>query len=520
MSIKQLFILATVAISGLLAASAALSLYVFTTAEGQLERALYSYEQLAIATGLETDAARAMLFTNRERGQPGDAEFSSFDRQNVAQSIDALIEEVREEIGSLGDPDDQAEEAQEFVAAFSIREDYRRLFRLLDRESPGASTPSDEAFRQYATLDERLGFVVGDERMEVASAIASVAAFRQRLEAYSLAATAIIVFAIIAAATLTYRFLMRPLRILESGSAELAEGNISHRISALGPPEMRRLASSLNEMAERLEVQQGELRDSNERLEVLVAERTAELADKADRLQRIDKSRRLFFAKVGHELKTPLSVLLGETEVVLGAPVAEEADYREALTHIRAQGDQLQRRMADLLTLARSDDGRLQMQRETVDLVELCRETLEATRGFAHVNEVGLLLQAGVTELRAAVDPDRLRQALSALIDNAIKFSPAGADVEIRLGSSATGVTLGVADRGPGVPDDDLPRLTEAYYQGADSQSRAGTGLGLTVAQWIAEHHGGRVTAMPREGGGLIVELSLAPEILVDLGAT
>jgi signal transduction histidine kinase len=507
-SIKELLTLATLAIAALLAASAGLSLYVFTTAEGQLERALMSYEQLAIATGLETDAARAMLFATRAPAEGSEPGSRGLDREGVSRAIDTLIEEVREEIGSLADPGDQAEEAEEFVAAFSIREDYRRLFRLLDAQPPG-QLPSDEAFRQYAELDDRLGFVVGDERSEVANAIASVAAFRDRLEVYSVAATAVILLAIVSAATLTYRFLMRPLRILESGSAQLAEGNIAHRIEALGPPELRRLAASLNEMAERLQLQQAELRDSNVRLEETVAARTTELADKAERLQTIDKSRRLFFAKVGHELKTPLSVLIGETEVALASPTADAAEYREALEHIRAQGDQLQRRMADLLALARSEDGRLQMQREEVDLVELCRTTLEATRGFARVNEVRLRLHAGVTELPALVDPDRLRQALSALIDNAIKFSPAGADVELRIEASEGRVRLEVADRGPGVPDEDLPRITEAYYQGTGNPARGGTGLGLAVAQWIAGQHGGFVNAQPREGSGLVVTLEL-----------
>ncbi len=519
MSIKQLFILATVAVSTLLAASAALSLYVFTTAEGQLARALSSYEQLAIATGLESDAAQALLFASQPPA-PDEAsmEAPAFDRETVARDIDALVEKVREEISSLGDADDQAAEAEEFVAAFAIREDYRRLFRLLDAQ-PRGEIPSDAAYRQYRSLDQRLGLVVGDERQEVAQAIAHVAEFRARLETYSLVAAATLALAMLGAAVLSYRFLMRPLRILESGSAELAEGNIAHRIAPLGPPELRRLASSLNDMAERLETQQQALRESNERLEETVAERTVELADKAERLATIDRSRRLFFAKVGHELKTPLAVLLGEAEVALAMPQAAEGDYREALEHIRAQGDQLQRRMADLLALARSEDGQLQMHREEVDLVDLCRETLESTRGFARVNEVRLQLQAGVTELRASVDPDRLRQALAALIDNAIKFSPEGADVDLLVEPSEGGVHLSVADRGPGVAAEDLPRITEAYYQAGEAPARSGTGLGLAVAKWIAEQHDGRILARPREGSGLVVTIELPALVAGNLGA-
>jgi signal transduction histidine kinase len=513
LSIKQLFAIASIVLVLLVSGSALLSVFVASSTEERLERALRSYEQLAIATGLETDAVRSMLAELQRRvgGAVDDSLFS--DREGVAAGIDALIERTREEIGSTDDPDEQAEEAEEFVAAFSLREEYTRLFRALDDGGVAGQALDADTIERYRALAASLEDVLSDERAEVTDVIADLDAFRERTTGYALLSTGLAVLAIMIAAVFAYRFLMQPFRALESGSSQLAEGNIAHRIAVAGPPELRSLAERLNEMAGRLESQRNALRESNERLEELVASRTAELADKAERLQRIDESRRLFFAKVGHELRTPLAVLLGEAEVALQTPREKEEAYRDALEHIRVHGEQLKRRVADLLTLARADDGRLAVEPSTVDLLDLSRETVEAARSYARVNEVTLQLRANRSVLEGHVDADRLRQALMALIDNAIKFSPPQGEIELRVKEESPWLRLEVVDRGPGVEQAELPQITEAYFRGEERAARrAGTGLGLAVAQWIADQHGGRLEARNREGGGLAVALLLPQE--------
>jgi signal transduction histidine kinase len=522
-SIKRLLVVASVAVVMLLAGSTALSLYVFSTAELRLERALRSYEQLAIATGLEADAVRAVLAEQQRRSGTASGFVLAFDPAAVSNAIDALIAGTREEISSTGDEEERATEAEEFVAAFAIREDYARLLRLMEAQRGRSATLGPAELERYRALDRRLGDVVAGEREEVAAALAGLSAFRVRLQGYASAALVAVVLVITGAALSAYRLLMKPLRVLESGSAQLAAGNIEYRIEEVGPPELQRLAARLNDMAARLEEQRNALRRSNEVLEETVAERTAELADKADSLQRIDESRRLFFAKVGHELRTPLAVLLGEAEVALAAPRPDAEQYRDALEHIGVHGEQLRRRVADLLALARSEDGRLAISRAEVDLVDLSRETIDATRGFARVQEVQLRLRSSATSLPACVDADRLRQALMALIDNAVKFSPPGGDVELSVeafdasrpgaeGSDAqAGIRLEVRDRGPGVAEEDLARIAQPYFQG-DAPVRAGTGLGLAVAHWVAEQHGGRLAARNRDGAGLAVALCLPAE--------
>ena len=513
MSIKRLLIVASVAVVVLLAGSTALSLYVFSTAETRLERALRSYEQLAIATGLEADAIRAVLAEQQRRSGTAADFVLAFDRAAFTDAIDALIAGTREEISSIGDEAEQATEAEEFVAAFAIREDYARLLRLMEAQRGRSETLRPVELERYRALDQRLGKVVTGEREEVAAALAGLSAFRGRLQGYASTALVAAVLVTVGAALFAYRLLMKPLRVLESGSAQLAAGNIGHRIEEVGPPELQRLATRLNDMAERLEEQRNALRRSNEYLEETVAERTAELADKAERLQRIDDSRRLFFAKVGHELRTPLTVLLGEADVALAAPRPDAEQYRDALEHISVHGEQLRRRIADLLALARSEDGRLAISRGEVDLVDLARKTVDATRGFARVQNVQLRLRSSTTSLPGCVDADRLRQALMALIDNAVKFSPPGGDVELFVeapdgGGAPADIRLEVRDRGPGVAEEDLARIVQPYFQG-DAPARAGTGLGLAVARWVAEQHGGRLVASNRDGAGLAVALCL-----------
>ncbi len=510
MSIKQLLTLATLSIAALLVISAAFSLWVFSSTEAQLARALVSYEQLSIATGLETDAARALLAqTQRRQGMEAPAPLL-VKRRDVDVSIESLIARIRDEIGGLEDPNEQATEAEEFVAAFAIRESYARLWRGLE-EAPRASGPplDQQALAFFLDLDGQLDAVVGDERAEVGAALERLEALRSRLRSYALGATLAAVLAIVAAAIFSYQALMRPLRALDAGSSELASGNIAHRIKTQGPPELSQLAERLNHMAARLESQRSALRESNERLEQTVAERTAELADKAERLQRIDASRRLFFAKVGHELRTPLTVLLGETEVALGHQEATADAYRDALEHIGASGELLKRRIADLMAVARSDDGRLQVTREATDLVAVTRSAVDATKSYARSNGVALVLKEGSEELQAHADADWLRQALMALIDNAIKFSPPDGDVSLGVAVESGEGVIEILDRGAGVSQEELPLLAQPYFQGENVSGRAGTGLGLAVAHWVVEQHQGHMSFANRSGGGLRVALHL-----------
>lgn len=227
----------------------------------------------------------------------------------------------------------------------------------------------------------------------------------------------------------------------------------------------------------------------------------------------IDRSRRLFFSKISHELRTPVTVLRGEAEVALRNSQTGEAGLRDALQHIVANSDVLQRRLADMMALAHAEDGRLSIARQRVDLVECVRDAAEFARAFAASS--GVRLVADIETSRAQIDGDAswLRQALLALIDNAVKHSPENGWVTMRLTRNTNGsFSVEVSDQGPGVPADALPHLFDPYFQTDGGKLLGGSGLGLAVARWVMVQHGGEIAARNFERGGLAVTITISSE--------
>lgn len=289
---------------------------------------------------------------------------------------------------------------------------------------------------------------------------------------------------------------LSPLRRLEQATEDVGA------VEPLGFAEFRRLAEAFNRMAAQIAGQRRALSEANEDLEQQVAERTRRLAD-------VDSARRLFLSRVSHELRTPATVVRGEAEVALRDPGADVARLREALEHVVANGAFLQRRLDDLLALARSEDGRLTLRREPVDLAALGREVATLAESYVRSSEVTLEVDLPPGEGPTVVgDASWLQQALLALLDNAAKFA-AGTTVRLTLAREGEAARFTVADGGPGVAADDLPHLFDSYYQTPTGRDRGGAGLGLSVARWVVEQHGGEIVAESGEGEGLSIDIRL-----------
>lgn len=241
---------------------------------------------------------------------------------------------------------------------------------------------------------------------------------------------------------------------------------------------------------------------ANRRLTSAVAARTRQIAA-------IDTSRRLFFAKVSHELKTPVTVIRGEAEVALATASGDVLALRGALHEVISQSELLNRRVEELLSLSQAEDGRLVLAHAPADLAALLHRAGSRVARQAASNEITLSTRIP-DALPFRGDASWLEQAIVAVLDNAIKFSPAGSTVEIiaRRRDGAT-AEIDIADRGTGVPPTALPRLFDAYYQTDEGRSRGGTGLGLALARWVVEQHGGTVAANRREGGGCRIAVAL-----------
>ncbi|WP_375287264.1 sensor histidine kinase [Sphingomonas sp.] len=243
------------------------------------------------------------------------------------------------------------------------------------------------------------------------------------------------------------------------------------------------------------------LRAANRRLADAVAVRTAQL-------EAVDASRRLFFAKVSHELRTPVTVMRGEAEVALATTPDDRAALATALDEVVTQSEQLDHRIAELLALSQAEDGRLELEKRPTDLTEVVRQAVARSERLARSNGVTL----SVGDLAPATmcgDARWLEQAVVAVLDNAVKFSPAHGAVDITLSADGGSAVLSVADRGRGALPEALPRLFDAYYQTEDGRTRGGSGLGLALVGWVIGQHGGTARAAMRDGGGYVVVLRL-----------
>ena len=217
------------------------------------------------------------------------------------------------------------------------------------------------------------------------------------------------------------------------------------------------------------------------------------------------RRQREFAADASHELRTPLTIVRGSVEHLRRHRAQPVEEVGEALDDIDVEVDRLTSLVDDLLLLARSDSGVIELRRESVDLAEVAGEALQRLRAQAETRGVHLRLDA----MPVAVDgdPDRLRQLVAILIDNAIRHSPTGAAVRVGIrGDAHPGIS--VEDEGPGIRSEDLPHVFDRFWRATDAPA-GGTGLGLSIAAWIAEHHGGRITASNRPGGGARFEVSL-----------
>jgi two-component system sensor histidine kinase BaeS len=236
----------------------------------------------------------------------------------------------------------------------------------------------------------------------------------------------------------------------------------------------------------------------------------------ADDLERADSSRRRFLQDAAHELKTPLAVIDATTAAVLDGVYAHDDQH---LRTIRDQSRLLARIVDELRTISLADAGELPLHRESIVVEDLADEVAEAFR--APAGQAGLTLERDLARgLVVSADPDRLRQALSALLDNAVRHAPSGGRVVIESSRSNGRVRLAVRDTGSGVASTDLGHVFERFYQAdpARDRSTGGSGLGLSIVKAIVEAHGGSVGVENVASGGARFWFEL-PETLVSGGA-
>lgn len=285
----------------------------------------------------------------------------------------------------------------------------------------------------------------------------------------------------IGVAALLARTVARPIERVSDAAARVARGDLAARVpERAGASESARLARDFNAMAATLE--------------------------------RAERERRAMIADVAHELRTPLAAMQGRLEALQDGLLPFDAGEAERL---HRQTALLTRLVEDLRTLSLADAGRLTLVSRPTDLARLAADALEAQRARAGREGVRLELDAPApAPLRA--DPDRLQQVLANLLDNAVRVTPEGGAVRLRVRADEAGATAVVEDEGPGIPAEDLPLIFDRFVQGKDERrgrTRGGSGLGLAIAQALVALHGGALAAANRSEGGaaFTVTLPVAP---------
>jgi heavy metal sensor kinase len=216
-----------------------------------------------------------------------------------------------------------------------------------------------------------------------------------------------------------------------------------------------------------------------------------------------------FTADASHELRSPVAAMRAAVEVALQQP-RTEAEYRDILGSLGEQCDRLTVLVDGLLLLARADAGEVALRYEPVDLSALVDEVAEMYLPLAE--ERGLELSWGrTTPAPLRGDPQRLRQLVTNLVDNALKFTGPGGRVGLRVGVDREGdrAVLAVEDTGVGIAPEHLPHIFERFYQADPARSSQGAGLGLSICRWIAQAHGGSIVAASAPGRGTTFTVTL-----------
>jgi two-component system phosphate regulon sensor histidine kinase PhoR len=228
-------------------------------------------------------------------------------------------------------------------------------------------------------------------------------------------------------------------------------------------------------------------------------------------LQQMEEMRREFVANVSHELRTPLSIFRGYLETLLDDPQQPPGELLRILEIMERHSDRLNALVEDVLSLARLESPGAELDLSEIDLAELLHSIMRdwEKRFAARQLKSHLDLPEDLPLLKA--DESRLQEVIYNLLDNAVKYSPAGGTISLRAAVAGDRVRVSVADQGIGIREGDLPRIFERFYRADKGRSRelGGTGLGLSIVKHIVQLHGGTVEAESEPGKGTTISVLL-----------
>jgi signal transduction histidine kinase len=274
----------------------------------------------------------------------------------------------------------------------------------------------------------------------------------------------------------------RPVQRLTSAARAVAQGQLEQEVPVTSRDELGQLSQTFNEMTMRL---------------------------RAARQMQVD-----FVANVSHELRTPLTSIKGLIETLRAGAVDDYAVRDDFLATVEQETDRLIRLVSDLLLLSRVDSAALTLKREAIELAPLLQAVIDRLTPQAEAKGLSLRLEIEAAAPPAWADRDRLEQVLVNLLDNALKYSPPGGRVTVRVRQTEEQtVMVQVQDEGIGIPAEALARIGERFYRADKARARVGggggSGLGLAIARSLVEAHDGRLWLDSKEGQGTVVRFTV-----------
>jgi signal transduction histidine kinase len=485
--------------------------------EYHLQRAQWANHQLQEVISLSATANRysEQIAEYLLIGAPERSDYEGAAAQLEA-GFDRLEELTLGESAFLAANDRQADDADEIFRIKRMRTLHKEISKAtakaIELRNQGRLEDAIRVFRTEvdstfdAEFENLLEAARQDETEELKRAERRAESLWKRLISMTAALAFAVVVVCLIAAFLLVRSLMRPIGLLSEGAEAIGRGELGHRIRYESSDELGGLARRFNEMAARQENEHTRQLSTKADLERQVAARTAELAAANQRLTDLDRLRVQFLADISHELRTPLTALRGEAEIPLRHGSKPEVVYREALERIVAQSLEMSRLVDDLVFLSRSETDTIRFEPSRTHLVTIVADAVHEGEILARSKAVSVTPDYCTRPVWVTADAQRLKQALVILLDNAIKYSPRGGSVSLRMVLTDRHAEITIRDQGMGIPADEVPKVFERFYRGRGPREH-GSGLGLAIAKWLIEKHQGEIS--------LTSELGSFTEVLV-----
>ena len=423
-------------------------------------------------------------------------------RNDMQRILSALARATRQELNVVSGKDELQGQLPELERVrrltdlfYVIDQAASQAFMLEERGEHDAAI--EQASRQvnFTLTNEMqplIDHAIAEERAEIAGKTQSFEQLRNEVTTGGAVLAALALLGILATVLLTRRRIGRQIAALTGQAQAVLRGEAEPSVAPAATGDFQPLALVLADTA-------AAWRDERQK-------RTAADAQ----LQALDVERSEFLADVGHQLRTPLTVLRGEADVALRG-TASVASLRQSMERIRAQSAELTLQLEDLLEAVRQGEESAASVMSQIELGEVVASAAGEGKILAEPREVEIVVERSAGPVSVPGDFRRLKQALMIGIDNAVKHSPPGSTIRIATTSDERCATVRVADEGPGVSAEDEPNVFRRFYRGRQENDmlNTGFGIGLSIAKQIVAQHGGTIALRNRSKGGAVFEIVL-----------